>query len=215
MGIIYLITSDIDGKVYVGQTVDTLSRRWKHHLDNAKKVKPDGDLGKDIKYFGEENFHIEQLATADTQKELDRLEEYYITQYDAIEHGYNIRHGGKQGKELGLPIQEICNEYANNKIGCQTLAALYNCSPSTIHTILKENGVKLRTQLGGPKDMSSKKRKIEQLNKDTEEVIAVYDSMTDAGVALGDKNKYKHISDVCRGVRKTAYGYKWRYKEEN
>lgn len=46
-------------------------------------------------------------------------------------------------------------------------------------------------------------------------VIAEYPSSHAAGRALGDEQKYKHIGDVCRGVRKSAYGYYWKYKTEN
>ena len=30
-----------------------------------------------------------------------------------------------------------------------------------------------------------------------------------AAIALGDVSKNSHISQAVRGVRKTAYGYKW------
>lgn len=44
-------------------------------------------------------------------------------------------------------------------------------------------------------------------------VIAEYPSSHEAGRALGNEQKYKHIGEVCRGSRKSAYGYSWRYKD--
>ena len=34
-------------------------------------------------------------------------------------------------------------------------------------------------------------------------------------VTITSKGATSHISDVCRGKRKTAYGYKWKFASEN
>lgn len=51
--------------------------------------------------------------------------------------------------------------------------------------------------------------KVAQLDKDTEEIIAIYDSQQKAAVAL-DKTPTcgANIGRVCNGQRPTAYGYK-------
>ena len=42
--------------------------------------------------------------------------------------------------------------------------------------------------------------------------IATYISSRDAAkIALKDESKNAHISDVCTGKRKIAYGYRWKY----
>lgn len=38
-----------------------------------------------------------------------------------------------------------------------------------------------------------------------------YESIADAARALGDERKRSLIGSCCRGLRPTAYGYKWRY----
>ena len=53
------------------------------------------------------------------------------------------------------------------------------------------------------------KKKVFQINRDTKEVIKVYDSVTEAVLTTG----VKHVSAVCRGERKTVGGYFWRYQE--
>lgn len=40
-------------------------------------------------------------------------------------------------------------------------------------------------------------------------LINTYNSCRDAAIALGDASKNSHISQAVRGIRKTAYGYKW------
>ena len=51
------------------------------------------------------------------------------------------------------------------------------------------------------------------LNKDTEEILQEFENCTAAARFLGI-NSGGHIGDVCRGKRTTAYGYKWKYKED-
>jgi hypothetical protein len=43
--------------------------------------------------------------------------------------------------------------------------------------------------------------------------IKVYKSATEAALELGDISKKKNISSVLRGVRKSAYGFKWKFEE--
>ena len=45
----------------------------------------------------------------------------------------------------------------------------------------------------------------------TEEILQEYPSIVDASKSLGKgKNGNAHISQAARGIRKTAYGYKWK-----
>jgi len=60
-----------------------------------------------------------------------------------------------------------------------------------------------------PSDAS--KKKVAQLDKKTLMVIREYDSVVDAARALGNYDYNKHISDVCTGKRKSAYGFKWEF----
>lgn len=53
------------------------------------------------------------------------------------------------------------------------------------------------------------KKRVAQINKDTDEIIAIFESASDAAKALNKKNS--HITEVCNGIHKTAYGYKWKY----
>jgi group I intron endonuclease len=53
-----------------------------------------------------------------------------------------------------------------------------------------------------------------QLDANTEEVLARYQTASDAGRAMDSKGGGSHISSVCLGKRKTAYGYKWKYANE-
>lgn len=43
------------------------------------------------------------------------------------------------------------------------------------------------------------------------ELINTFNSPTEASRAIGKERGANHISNVCKGKRKTAYGYKWEY----
>ena len=53
------------------------------------------------------------------------------------------------------------------------------------------------------------KRPVYQLDKDTNEIIKSFDSISQAIKETG----ITHISGVCLGNRRTAGGFKWKYKE--
>lgn len=64
----------------------------------------------------------------------------------------------------------------------------------------------------GPNHFASKR--VEALHYKTEQRLAVFESAHIASAFLGS-NQPAHILDVCDGRRDYAFGYKWRYYEEN
>ena len=57
------------------------------------------------------------------------------------------------------------------------------------------------------------KKRVLQLDKDTDEILNIFESTNDAARSLG-KSKGSHITEACQGKIKTAYGYKWQYAEK-
>ena len=43
MAYIYKITNQINGKIYIGKTLKTISSRWKEHCREAKRVRCEND----------------------------------------------------------------------------------------------------------------------------------------------------------------------------
>lgn len=78
-------------------------------------------------------------------------------------------------------------------------------------------GLRMANKTGTGKfgGLNGASKAIYMLDKDTEKIITRFDSLADAGRYLGrNPNKMSHIAKVCRGERNTAYGYKWRYAND-
>ena len=81
-------------------------------------------------------------------------------------------------------------------------------SPDTCSKAIKSFGVSNKELVDNGRKVVRKI--IIQLDKDTEEILRIFPSLQEACDFLG-KQSSGHISDVCKGKRKTAYGYKWKY----
>ena len=91
---IYKITNKINGKVYIGQTVQSLKTRWRKHCNKKKGCFA---LQNAIQKYGKEAFTVEQIDVACSRDELDAKEIYWIKFYDSMnpKKGYNLTSGGK------------------------------------------------------------------------------------------------------------------------
>lgn len=102
-GKVYLLTCDVNGKQYVGQTTRSLKFRFKQHLSSAKKTRNsrrNTPLSKAIRKHGKENFSIAPLCSCISQDELNLMEDLYIVSLGTIVDtgGYNLERGGSNGK---------------------------------------------------------------------------------------------------------------------
>lgn len=102
MAIIYKITNDINDKVYIGQTSQTLMDRWNGHCKGNVgkyqqlkdcKGKFSGNLHRDMMTYGVDHFSIEEIERC-TQEEKNEKEKYWIKYYNSYEDGYNSTTGG-------------------------------------------------------------------------------------------------------------------------
>jgi predicted GIY-YIG superfamily endonuclease len=89
--IIYKIMNNLNGKIYIGQTVRPLPKRVTHHICENKFP-----IAKALKKYGLDNFTITIIDYADTKEVLDQKEKYWITYCDCKSpNGYNLTDGGE------------------------------------------------------------------------------------------------------------------------
>ena len=96
-GYIYKITNKINGKVYIGQTIHTIERRFSRHcLLNQNGCVA---LHNAIIKYGKENFIVELVEEVPVEK-LNEREIYWISYYKSTDKkfGYNILLGGNLGR---------------------------------------------------------------------------------------------------------------------
>lgn len=94
--IIYKITNKITGKIYIGQTVQSLNNRWLDHKSNARNAdKYTAALYHSIRKHGVDNFIMEQVDIAVSLEELNLKEQIYIKALNSlVPNGYNLELGG-------------------------------------------------------------------------------------------------------------------------
>ena len=138
MGVIYKIYNDINDKVYIGQTVRTMDRRWKEHLNAAQGANRNTALYNAMRKYGIESFHIEMVKEC-SEKELDYYEEYYIKQFNSlVPNGYNMTTGGDKGKKLDY--DEVVRIYFECNQNEAEVLRKYGIHPAITCYILKEKG---------------------------------------------------------------------------
>lgn len=141
-GYIYQIINKIDGKRYVGQTIDLQKRKQSHFSELKRNCHPNYLLQDAWNKWGEENFMFvyEEIenATPDilNQKEIDT-----IAQFDSFNNGYNRTPGGQGGPiRRKLSYENFCFIY----YGCQwsgmteKVAEYLGIDSSTVSSILRE-----------------------------------------------------------------------------
>jgi group I intron endonuclease len=98
--LIYKVTNQVNGKVYIGQTSLTLDqRRKRHERDAARLDRKTVKFHNALLKYGFDKFTWEVLKTCQTQDELDNEEILQIKQFNATDRkaGYNLKTGGKLG----------------------------------------------------------------------------------------------------------------------
>lgn len=93
-GEIYIIKNFVNGKRYIGQTVQSSQERFSQHIREAyAKGRKEYNycLSRGIRKYGEESFDYAVLADKVPLDDLDLVEEHYIDMYQTTnpELGYN------------------------------------------------------------------------------------------------------------------------------
>jgi group I intron endonuclease len=103
---IYKATCGVNGKIYIGQTVQKIRNRWNRHVLDATKGSQ-LPLSRAIMKHGKDSFTLEKISEGENESWGNYLETLYILIYDSTnpEIGYNLTHGGEGG--LHLPETKV------------------------------------------------------------------------------------------------------------
>ena len=219
MGWIYNATNTINGKGYVGQTINPIEKRLKEHQQKSSNCR--AFAGAIIKH-GWDVFVIDWYECPDN--ELNKHERWMVKLMETLSpNGYNLREGGgNRGKASDETKQKISEARLGEK------------NPNFGKTMSEEQKKKLSDAQLGEKSHSYGKHHSEETRKKHSEstkgdkhhnskrvyqyaldgtFVGSFGSTDEAGRSL-DKENGSNIGKCARGIKgyKTAYKFKWSYE---
>ena len=223
--LIYKHTNKLNGKSYIGLTKRTTKARWGK---NGAYYKQCSKFWNAIQKYGWEAFdHDILVENIHTLAEANDLECYYINFYDTIRNGYNISKGGFDKSYCTIKICQMTRD--------KQVISIYDSASDAGRKLAIDRGSISKCckgkqisaggwywcfaseyeqyQVKQKSTRFSRDLPVEQLDKDTNKVINSFKSISEAARFL-NKSSGKHIGECCCAKRKTAFGYKWRYVNE-
>lgn len=227
-GQIYIITNDINDKVYVGQTIHSLQYRLTKH-SNDSNVPIDG-VNYAIQKYGIQHFNI-QLLEKVLRAEMDQKERDWIAHYNSyVPFGYNLTHGGQEAISYKLS-DEQCNQCISLYLQGETIEHIcqyYDISTSTLYSVLHTANVKLRqnkTEVGYQAcvanfQKATETRQVRVYNKTLDKIYiskkAALIDMIESGhsKAANWHNIRGPLDRALKGLQDTAFGFQWEVLDE-
>lgn len=229
-GIIYVHINKSNGKAYVGQTVQTLQKRW----GNGSEYQTCPFFYHAIQKYGWDGFEHKVLECGLEYNELDEREAYWIQYYDSLNNGYNLTSGGKGNQILTEEHKEKIRHSVAMKMGhpviCLNTKEIYesvnaakratgaehieDCCNGTLKTAGKDkdgNALiwKYLKDYTGEEEIIIKPQKRSKTKVMCVETLIEYESAKDAERQTGIDST--SIGRVCNGKRKSAGGLHWQW----
>ena len=208
MGYIYKITNMQNNKIYVGKTTTCIRDRFSKHVYEANTPNTKGYsfiLHKAMRKYGIENFQIEQIEDVDNDL-INEREIYWIKFYNSmIPNGYNMTLGREGSVKIDYEI--IYHLWDEGKSIAQ-IAKMVKHSIPQLKAILT-NYPNFNNNENNQRTINATKKRVGQYNKDTNELIAIYDSIKDAAEAVSVDRSC--ISRCCSGKKKSCRGFLWKF----
>lgn len=142
-GLIYKAENLINGKKYIGQTIQTLRIRKLSHMSSSKRGS-DLALHRSIRKYGYKNFKWNVIEKNIKDKNiLNERERYYIKYYNSFgKNGYNMDEGGTGCfKLLDLDLNEIKRLFIEENLSFSKIGKVFNVDGYTIKKRLNSIGI--------------------------------------------------------------------------
>lgn len=198
---VYLLTCNVNGKQYVGASVDVKMRVGTHFYRDFKHY-PWRDFYQDVAAYGFDGFTIKVLELCDHDVLLQR-EQYW---YDLLQPVYNFARPVEC--PLALPsVKQLAKSTDNYKLMVDRRRELYN-SPEykekfrSMHQV-GYNAMKPCSAFSKDGELLASFRSLAEAARWVEEVAPQFKA----------KNKTSKVKAVCDGERPTAFGFVFKYDQ--
>lgn len=240
-GVIYKITNLINGKQYIGQTSKyRISDRWSQHKHSARYGKKNY-LYNAMRKYGEDNFEFKVIIHNIPVDKLNFYEQLWINKLNTKSpNGYNLTDGGEGTRGMipwnkGIPrseetINKIKQHYTEEVIEEMRRRVSGKNNPMYGRTgknsptygngrfgednpfYGKHHSEETKAILSDAQ--SKNKQKVAMLDINTENILLIFDSYSEAAKYLRNNTEYKKaddsaISKCARGIYSHVYGHKW------
>ena len=206
---IYKITNKINGKCYIGKSVD-IYQRWGRHKNGSRLIEEGGDfctIHNAIRKYGIENFSFEIIERLSPSR-LNEREKYWINFYDSYYNGYNDTFGGEGSIKYDY---EIIAKLWKQGYNCQQISNILKCDSGVVTRALRLNNiteeeVHLR---------SNYRRSIIAYDIDTLQPLKSFPSINSACFFFDNNSKNSGGLLKALNTKYTWKGYYWKTNENN
>ena len=216
-GCIYKITNLMNGKCYIGKTVDYIKRMKEHFRYAINGDQPQKYFYNAIRKYGKHNFKCEILGFCNSEEELNESEIEVIwffksygsdgENYDTV-YGYNMTIGG-EGKKGHVPTIET-----RKKIGY----ASRNRTPETLEKMRLANiGKKYSDEVNAKKGLPGELNPFYGKHHTQESIDKANKTKEERGDFLPENNPFygkEHTDETKEKIRQSLKGRK-RPEEDN
>ena len=208
---IYKATSKTTGKVYIGQSSQTLQERINQHNSHAFNYQYNYHFHNAIRKYGKNDFDYE-IIESDIKDHniLNKREKYWIEYYNSYYNGYNSTLGG-DGRQTR--DDELITKLFNEGKTTQQICDITGYSRGTIYKSYKINNLtKENIERKNKNNKIRCSRLVEQYDLNGN-FLKLWESATECGKFFGNQSL---ISAVCRQEENTlsAYGYLFKYADD-
>lgn len=168
-GVVYKYTNRVNGKVYIGQTINEKGRK-RTHIQNARNGHTN-QFYKAVRKYGWENFNYEVVSKKqytnheDLRFDLDMLEIYYISKFEGYTKGYNANIGG--GSNVGFHHSEETRKHFTQTLTGETNPFFGRHHSEETKRLLRESkiGTKLSDEVRAKLSKAHRGRKLSEEHK--------------------------------------------------
>lgn len=227
-GYIYRIDNLENGKFYIGQTIQTIKKRWNEHIADTRNKSDSMVIHKAMRKYGLSMFTIEPIHTieAETKTELkERLNELEIQVIAELKPDYNTAKGGLGHTGVSIRRFGAENHFYGKKHTEETRQKISEAHKGRYigREVSEETKQKISQAKTGPQHPFSgkpllhalenaKKANMKKVHQYEDEVfVCEFDSVKEAAEFVNVTPSA--ITCCLKGKSKRSGGFQWKYAD--